>query len=136
IAVMPFVNESGNADVEYLSEGMTETLINSLSQIPNLSVKARSTVFRYKGREFDSRTIGNELGVQAILNGRLIMRGDQLTLNVELIDAKTENTIWGNRYERKLQDLVQLQSDMAHDVSSHLKSRLSGAEETRVMKTY
>lgn len=136
IAVMPFVNESGNADVEYLSEGMTETLINSLSQIPNLSVKARSSVFRYKGRESDLRTVGKELGVQAILNGRMVMRGDQLTLNVELIDVQSENSIWGNRYERKLLDLVTLQSDVAHDVSSHLKSKLTGAEETKVTKSY
>jgi serine/threonine protein kinase/tetratricopeptide (TPR) repeat protein len=136
VAVMPFVNESGNADIEYLSEGMTETLINSLSQIPNLSVKARSSVFRYKGRESDLRTVGKELGVQAILNGRLVMRGDQLTLNVELIDVQTENTIWGNRYERKLSDLVKLQSDVAHDVSGHLKSKLSGAEEAKVTKSY
>ena len=136
IAVMPFVNQSGNADVEYLSDGMTETLINSLSQIPNLAVKARSSVFRYKGRESDLRTVGKELGVQAILNGRLVMRGDQLSLNVELIDVQTENTIWGNRYERTLSDLVKLQSDVAHDVSSHLKSKLSGTEEAKVTKTY
>ena len=136
IAVMPFVNQSGNADVEYLSDGMTETLINSLSQIPNLAVKARSSVFRYKGRESDLRTVGKELGVQAILNGRLVMRGDQLSLNVELIDVQTENTIWGNRYERTLSDLVKLQSDVAHDVSGHLKSKLSGTEEAKVTKTY
>lgn len=136
IAVMPFVNDSGNADVEYLSDGMTETLINSLSQIPNLSVKARSSVFRYKGRESDLRKVGKELGVQAILNGRLVMRGDQLTLNVELIDVQTENAIWGNRYERTISDLVKLQSDVAHDVSGHLKSRLSGTEEAKVTKSY
>jgi serine/threonine protein kinase/tetratricopeptide (TPR) repeat protein len=136
IAVMPFVNESGNADVEYLSDGMTETLINSLSQIPNLSVKARSSVFRYKGKESDLRTVGKELGVQAILNGRLVMRGDQLSLNVELIDVQTENTIWGNRYERTLSDLVKLQSDVAHDVSGHLKSKLSGSDEAKVTKSY
>jgi eukaryotic-like serine/threonine-protein kinase len=136
IAVMPFVNDSGNADVEYLSDGMTETLINSLSQIPNLSVKARSSVFRYKGRESDLRTVGKELGVQAILNGRLVMRGDQLTLNVELIDVQTENAIWGNRYERTISDLVKLQSDVAHDVSGHLKSKLSGTEEAKVTKSY
>jgi serine/threonine protein kinase/TolB-like protein/Flp pilus assembly protein TadD len=136
IAVMPFVNESGNADLEYLSEGMTETLINGLSQIPGLSVKARSSVFRYKGKEFDPRTIGKELGVQAILNGRLVERGDQLTLNVELIDVATENVLWGNRYERKLSDLVKLQSDVARDVSGRLKSRLSGAEEAKVTKSY
>jgi len=87
IAVMPFINDSDNADVDYLSDGMTETLINGLSQIPGLSVKARSSVFRYKGRDSDPRTIAKELGVDAILNGRLVERGDQLTLNVELIDA-------------------------------------------------
>jgi serine/threonine protein kinase/TolB-like protein/Flp pilus assembly protein TadD len=136
IAVMPFVNDSGNPDIEYLSEGMTETLINGLSQIPGLSVKARSSVFRYKGKEFDPRTIAKELGVQAILNGRLVERGDQLTLNVELVDAATENVLWGNRYERKLSDLVRLQSDVARDVSGRLKSRLSGAEEAKVTKSY
>src|SRR5205823_3415327 len=98
IAVMPFVNESGNADVEYLSDGMTETLIRSLSQLPNLNVKARSSVFRYKGKDADANTIGKELGVQAILNGRVIQRGDQLSLNLELIDPQTENVIWTDRY--------------------------------------
>ena len=136
IAVMPFVNDSGNADVEYLSDGMTETLINSLSQIPNLSVKARSSVFRYKGKEIDPKKVASELGVQAILTGRVIQRGDQLTLSVELIDGQTENTIWGNKYERKGSDLVALQSEVARDVSSKLKSKLSGAEAAKVEKSY
>jgi serine/threonine-protein kinase len=136
IAVMPFVNDSGNADVEYLSDGMTETLINSLSQIPNLSVKARSLVFRYKGKEIGPKNVASELGVQAILTGRVIKRIDQLTLSVELIDGETENTIWGNKYERKGSDLVALQSEVARDVSSKLKSKLSGAEAAKVEKTY
>jgi eukaryotic-like serine/threonine-protein kinase len=136
IAVMPFVNESGNEDVEYLSDGMTETLINGLSQIPGLSVKARSSVFRYHGKDSAPKNIAADLGVQAILNGRLIQRGDQVILNVELIDGQTENTIWGNRYERKLSELVALQSDVAHDVSRRLKSRLSGADEAKVTKSY
>jgi eukaryotic-like serine/threonine-protein kinase len=136
IAVMPFVNESGNADVEYLSDGMTETLINSLSQIPNLSVKARSSVFRYKGKEIDPKQIASELGVQAILTGRVDQRGGQLTLSLELIDGQTENTIWGNKYERKASDLVTLQSEVARDVSSKLKSKLSGAEVAKVEKSY
>src|SRR5258705_9349052 len=93
IAVMPFVNESGNADVEYLSDGMTDTLINSLSQLPNLNVKARSSVFRYKGKETNPQTIGKELNLQAILNGRIVQRGEQLKLSLELIDAQTENEI-------------------------------------------
>jgi serine/threonine protein kinase/TolB-like protein/tetratricopeptide (TPR) repeat protein len=136
IAVMPFVNESGNADVEYLSDGMTETLINSLSQIANLSVKARSSVFRYKGKEIDPKKIAAELNVQAILTGRIVQRGDQLTLNLELIDAQTENVLWGNRYERKSSDLVSLQSEIARDVSSKLKSKLSGADVAKVEKTF
>src|SRR5688572_4160100 len=136
IAVMPFVNESGNADVEYLSDGMTETLINSLSQIPNLSVKARSSVFRYKGKEFDPKKIAAELNVQAILTGRIVQRGEQMTLNLELIDAQTENILWGNKYERKSSDLVSLQREIARDVSGKLESKLSGAEEAKVTKIH
>lgn len=136
IAVMPFVNESGNPDVDYLSDGITETLINSLSQIPNLSVKARSSVFRYKGKEIDPKKVASELGVQVILTGRVVQRGDQLILSVELIDGLTENTIWGNKYERKGSDLVALQSQVARDVSSKLKSKLSGADAAKVGKTY
>ncbi len=136
IAVMPFVNESGNTDVEYLSDGMTETLISSLSQLPNLNVKARSSVFRYKGKDTNAQTIGNELNVQAILNGRVVQRGDQITLSLELVDVSTENAIWSQRYERRQTDLVALQSEIARDVSSKLKSKLSGAEVAKVEKTY
>jgi TolB-like protein/Flp pilus assembly protein TadD len=136
IAVMPFINESGNADTEYLSDGMTETLISSLSQLPNLNVKARSSVFRYKSKDADVQTIGKELNVQAILNGRVIQRGDQLTLSLELIDAQTENVIWSERYNRKQADLVSLQSEIARDVSSKLKAKLSGADEQRLAKNY
>src|SRR5258705_5056228 len=135
-AVMPFVNESGNADVEYLSDGMTDTLINSLSQIANLNVKARSSVFRYKGKEIDPKKIAAELNVQAILTGRVVQRGDQLTLNLELIDAQTENILWGNRYERKSSELVALQSEIARNVSNKLKTKLSGAEAAKVEKNY
>ena len=136
IAVMPFVNEGGNAEVEYLSDGMTETLISSLSQLPNLNVKARSSVFRYKGKDTNPQTIGKELNVQAILNGRVSQRGDQLTLSLELVDAATENILWSQQYVRRQTDLVTLQSDIARDVSSKLKSKLSGAEVARVEKTY
>jgi TolB-like protein/tetratricopeptide (TPR) repeat protein len=136
IAVMPFVNDSGNADAEYLSDGMTETLINSLSQIPNLSVKARSSVFRYKGKELDPKQIADELRVQAILTGRIVQRGELITLNLELIDAHTENTIWGNRYERKSSDIVSLQSEIARDVSLKLKSKLSEADDQKIAKNY
>jgi TolB-like protein/Flp pilus assembly protein TadD len=136
IAVMPFVNESGNADVEYLSDGMTETLIGSLSQLPNLNVKARSSVFRYKGKETNAQTIGRELNVQAILNGRVVQHADQLTLRLELVDAQTENVIWSEQYNRKPTDLVSLQSEIALDVSQKLETKLSGADEQKLTKKY
>ena len=136
IAVMPFVNTSGNADIEYLSDGMTETLISSLSQLPNLNVKARSSVFRYKGKETNPQTIGKELNVQAVLNGRVVQRGDQLTLNLELTDARTENVIWSEQYNRKQADLVALQGEIARDVLVKLKTKLSGADAQKLAKTY
>src|ERR1051326_6795010 len=136
IAVMPFVNESGNADVEYLSDGMTETLIRSLSNLPNLNVKARSTVFRYKGQSTNSKTIGRELNVRAILNGRVIERGEQLSLSLELINAQTENVIWTDQYDRRSSDLVSLQQEIAREVSSKLKLKLSGADQQKLTKTY
>src|SRR5262245_53953738 len=102
IAVMPFLNDSGNHDADYLSDGMTETLINGLSQVPGLSVKARSSVFRYKTKDYDPRSVAKELGVEALVSGRMVERGDVLTLSVELVDGQTENVLWGNRYERKL----------------------------------
>jgi serine/threonine protein kinase/Flp pilus assembly protein TadD len=135
IAVMPFVNESQNADVEYLSDGMTETLIKSLSNLSNLDVKPRSAVFRYKGKDTDLQTIAKELNVQAILNGRVAQRGDQLTLSLELVDAQKNSVIWTEQYQRKQSDLVSLQSEIAKDVSTKLKAKLSGAEETKVVKS-
>ncbi|MBK7391993.1 MAG: tetratricopeptide repeat protein [Chloracidobacterium sp.] len=134
IAVMPFVNESGNADVEYLSDGMTETLIKSLSELPNLNVKPRSSVFRYKGKDTDMKTIGKELNVEAILNGRVIQRGDQLTLSLELVDVKNDKVLWTESYQRKQSDIVSLQSEIAKDVSTKLKLKLSGADEAKVAK--
>ena len=136
IAVLPFVNESGNTDVEYLSDGMTETLIGSLSQLPNLNVKARSSVFRYKGKEMDVRKIAGELNVQAILTGRVLQRGEQLLLSLELVDGKTENAIWSERYARNQSDLVSLQSEIARDVSNKLRMKLSGADEQKLAKNY
>jgi TolB-like protein/Tfp pilus assembly protein PilF len=136
IAVLPFVNESGNAEVEYLSDGMTETLISSLTQLPNLNVKARSSVFRYKRKDTDIKTIGNELNVQTVLTGRVAQRGDQLSLSLELVDVATENAIWSRQYNRKQSDLVSLQSEIARDVSGKLRSKLSGVEVAKIEKNY
>jgi serine/threonine-protein kinase len=136
IAVLPFVNENGNTDVEYLSDGMTESLINSLSQLPKLSVKARSSVFSYKGRDVKPQQVGSELNVQAVLNGRVVQRGDDLTLYLSLVDTRAGNQIWGEQYSRKLADLVALQSEIAGDVSNKLRVKLSGADEQRLAKNY
>ena len=134
IAVMPFVNESGNADVEYLSDGITETLIKSLSLLPDKDVKPRSAVFRYKGKDLDVPTVGKELNVQAILNGRVVQRGDQLALSLELVDVKRNRVIWTEQYQRRQADVVSLQSEIAKDVSAKLSPRLSGTDEAKVSK--
>ncbi len=135
IAVMPFVNESKNEDVEYLSDGMTETLISSLSNIPNLSVKARSTVFYYKGKETSPKKIGEELKVQAVLLGRVSQRGDDLKLSLELVNTETQDVIWSEQYNRKQSDLVSLQSEIAKTVSDKLRLKLTATEQERVSKT-
>ena len=134
IAVMPFVNESRDADAEYLSDGMTETLITSLSQLPNLNVKARSSVFRYKDREVNPRTVGDELSVQALLLGRVTERADELTVSLELVDSRTENVIWSERYNRRSVDLVSLQTEIARDVSEKLRLTLSRSDRQRLAK--
>jgi serine/threonine-protein kinase len=136
IAVMPFANASGNSDVEYLSDGITESLINSLSQLPKLSVKARSSVFRYKGKEVEPQQVAKELSVQAILNGRLVQRGDDLVLYLSLVDARNGNQLWGEQYNRKLTDLVALQNEITRDVSQKLRARLSSADEQKLAKNY
>ena len=115
IAVMPFINDSGNADIEYLTDGMTETIIGNLSQLSKLSVKARSSVFRYKGKDTDPKTIGKELNVQAILTGRVVERGDQFTVSLSLIEAATENVIWSQQYTRKQTELVTLPGEVARE---------------------
>ncbi len=134
IAVMPFVNESGDADTEYLSDGITESLINNLSQLSELSVKGRSSVFRYKGRDIEPQQVAADLKVQAVLNGRLSQRGDSVTISLDLVDGVTGNQLWGEQYTRKAVDLAALQSEIARDVSQKLRNRLTGAEQNRVVK--
>ena len=136
IAVMPFVNETGDPQVEYLSDGMTDTLISSLSELPNIKVKARTSVFRYKGKEIDPKVVGKELGVQAIVNGRVAQRDGRTSVLLEVVDTETEDVIFSTKYDKPQSELVTLQSDIARDVSGKLKSKLSGAEEAKVTKTY
>ena len=136
IAVLPFKNESGNPDVDYLSDGITESLINSLSHFSNLSVKARSTVFRYKDKTVEPQIVAEDLSVQAILTGRIAQRGDDLTLYLSLVDGRNGNQLWGQRYDRKLADLIALQNEIGHDVSQKLRLRLSAGDEQKLRKEY
>lgn len=136
IAVMPFTNESGFKDVEYLSDGMTETLINSLSNIPNLSIKARSTVFTYKDKLVPADQLGKQLNVDAVLFGRMIQIGDDLKLHLELVETSTQDVLWSASYDRKMKDLVALQIQIARDVSDKLLFKLTAAEQKQVVKSY
>src|SRR5205085_9670440 len=106
------------------------------SQLPNPSVKARSSVFRYKGKGVEAQQVASELSVQAILSGRVIQRGNDLTLYLSLVDGRNGNQLWGEQYNRKLADLVSLQSEIARDVSQKLRARLSGADEQKLTKSY
>ena len=134
IAVMPFVNASGNGDVEYLSDGMTEMLISNLSQLPQLSVKARSSVFRYKGKDTSPQQVGRELNVQAVLIGRVAQRGNDLIMHIELVDARTETALWSTDYNRSITNLAVLQGEIARDVSAKLRLRLTNTEQQRLAK--
>jgi eukaryotic-like serine/threonine-protein kinase len=126
IAVLPFANVSNDPKTEYLSDGITESLINSLSQLPNLSVTARNTVFRYKGQNTDPQKLGRDMGVKAILTGRLIQTGDELMISVSLEDVRESRQIWGEQYNRKLSNLVSVQQEIAADIYGRLRPKLEG----------
>jgi DNA-binding winged helix-turn-helix (wHTH) protein/TolB-like protein/Tfp pilus assembly protein PilF len=134
VAVMPFVNDSGNADLEYLSDGLTESLIGSLSRLPELSVKARTSIARYKGKEVRLRDVGSELGVESLVTGRMVQRGDEFVLYVEFIEPATEKVIWKNDYHRTMQNLAALETDISRDVAKRLKTKLSGEEIAKIEK--
>ena len=136
IAVLPFENKSGNADSDYLSDGLAESLIYRLSQLSNLKVSPRSSVFRYKGQAIDAEKIGNELGVDAVMSGRLIQRGDNLTISVDLIDVRNKRTLWGEQYERKMSDLLATQREIASAITDKLQLKLSGDSATGLSKRY
>jgi TolB-like protein/Tfp pilus assembly protein PilF/predicted Ser/Thr protein kinase len=134
IAVLPFANVSKDAKTEYLSDGITESLINSLSQLPNLKVMSRNTVFRYKDQATDPERVGSDLGVRAILTGRLIQSGDELLISVNLEDVQSKRQIWGAQYNRKLSNLVSVQEEIAGDIYGRLRPKLDGEEIRRVSK--
>jgi TolB-like protein/DNA-binding winged helix-turn-helix (wHTH) protein/Tfp pilus assembly protein PilF len=134
IAVLPFVNESGNSDLDYLSDGVSESLINSLSQSPQLKIIARSSAFQYKNKGMDPKEVSAALGVQAVLTGRVTQRGDDLLVSVELVDARDRSQIWGERYSRKQADIQVLERDITRAISERLRLKLSGAQEQHLAK--
>jgi eukaryotic-like serine/threonine-protein kinase len=125
VAVLPFTNQSGSPDTEYLSDGITESLINDLSKLPKLAVMSRSAVFRYKGRDVDPQAVAKDLNVEAVVTGRVLQRGDQLLVSAELIDARDNRNLWGERYDRKMSDLIGVQQDISGAISARLRERLS-----------
>src|SRR6266496_4273021 len=134
IAVFPFVNQNNDPNIEYLSDGIPESVISSLSQLPNLKVMSRNSVFHYKGKELDAQAVAKELKVQAVLTGRLTQRGDGLSISVELINAQDNSQIWGQQYNRKLADVFAVQEEIAQEISEKLSVKLSGAEQQQLAK--
>src|SRR5438270_1499330 len=136
LAVMPLVNTSGDPSTEYLSDGITETLINNLSQLPNLRIVPRGTVFHYKNKDLDAQQLGKELGVRAVLTGRVLQRGDSLTVQAELVDAKQNSQLWGEQYNRKPSDLLSVQTEIAQEIMDKLRLQLSGEQRRQVTRNY
>ena len=136
IAVLPFQNKSIDADTDYLSDGLTESLIYRLSQLPNLKVSPASAVMRYKGKELDTQRIATELGVQAVMSGRMIQRGENLSISVELIDTANNKILWGEQYERKMSDLLATQREIATTITEKLQLKLSGESARGITKRY
>ncbi len=134
LAVLPFVNEGGDPEGEYLSDGVTENLINALSQLPKLRVIARSVVFRRKGDQGDPQQAGRDLDVRAVLTGRVLQRGETLVVRTELVDVADGSRLWGEQYNRKLADLLLLEEEISRQITAKLRLRLSGRDQKRLAK--
>jgi serine/threonine protein kinase/tetratricopeptide (TPR) repeat protein len=134
IAVLPFTNGGGDANNEYLSDGVTESLIASLTRVPELKVKSRNSVFRYKGKDVDFKKVGNDLGVSALVSGRLVPRGDSIEVSAELTDVRDNTELWGQHYSLKRADIIGLPQQIAGDIAEKLRSKLSASERQQVAK--
>jgi TolB-like protein/DNA-binding winged helix-turn-helix (wHTH) protein len=134
IAVLPFVNVSGDANTDYLSDGITESLIGNLAHIPQLKVKSRSSVLRYKAKDVDAQKAGNELGVSALVSGRVMSRGDSIEVSAELIDVRDNTELWQRHYTGKSADIIALQEQVAGDLADKLRSKLSTTEKRQVTR--
>ena len=136
VALLPFANATGDSTLEYLCDGLTESLINRFSQLPQLRVIARTTAFSFKGKEQDPRTVGRALNVRGVLTGKIVQRGDLLTIQADLVDAREGTQIWGERYNRKVTDILALQEEIAEQISDRLRLKLSGEEQRRFTRSF
>jgi serine/threonine-protein kinase len=134
VAVLPFDNQNRDPDIDYLSDGITESIIHSLSQLSQLKVMARSTVFQYKGKEVDPRKVGHDLGVGSVIMGRLLQQGDNLTIQTELVNVSDGTELWGQQYNRKVADVFAVQEEIAKEISEKLRLKLNGAERQQLAK--
>ena len=135
IAVLPLENRGNDPDAEYISDGITESINNSLARLPNLKVTPHSVALHYKGKQLDMQKIGDELHVQSVLTGRVLQRGDDLTVEVELDDIRNGKQLWGEQYQRKVADLLAVQSDIAKEVSQRLlRSQFSSEDQQKMAK--
>jgi len=134
MAVLPFVNAGSDPSAEYLSDGFTESLINSLSKLPGIKMMSRNSVFRYKEKDIDPQTVGKELNVGAVLMGRIVLNGDALNVSTELVNTSDNSHMWGEQYQRKTSDIITLQNDISRSLSKHLSITLTGDEEKQITK--
>jgi serine/threonine protein kinase/tetratricopeptide (TPR) repeat protein len=136
VAVLPFVNASADPSMEYLSDGITEGIIDRLSGLPNVKVISRTSAFRYKQRDIEPQKVAHELGVEALVTGRVLQRGDDLSISAELVDAREDKQLWGEQYSRRLADIASVQQEIATAISGNLRVRLTNEEKTRLSKPY
>ncbi len=134
VAVLPFTNLRGDADTDYLSDGITESLIGELAHVPRLKVRSRDSVFRYKGKDVDVQTIGARLGASILVSGRVMLKGNTIEISTELTNVRDNTEVWGHRYAGKSSDLIALQQQMAADIAQRLRSTLSSADREQVMR--
>jgi len=132
VAVLPFVNATGDPNAEYLSEGITQDLASTLSQLPNLKVVSLASAYRYKGKAIDPPTVARELGVHTILTGRMLQLGDNLSISAEFVDAEHDRVMWSKQYQWRLADVPNIQTQITQDITENLKMNLSGAEKSRM----
>jgi TolB-like protein/Tfp pilus assembly protein PilF len=136
VAVLPFANPGGNPELNYLCDGLSESLINSLSQLPDLKVKSLGSVMRYKDRQIDVRTVARELDVGAVVTGNATLRGDSLSIAMELVDARDNSHLWGDRWQSSLSNVLSFQREIARAVPDGLRLRLSRDDRARLTKGY